>query len=222
MEPTIPTSFIPKRPIDSVSLTEGNSHKSVSIFSLATTIIILGTLLSFGGVYLSQRRLQEQKKSIELSIANARDGLGTDFVSEMKRLDTRLSTADQLLRQHVVVTPIFLALQSTTLRSVQYTGFSYTTVIDPTTRASSVVVELSGNAKSYSTIALQSDAYAKSTLIRNPVFSNLVIDDRTGRVGFRLTFNVDMKDISYESFIAGGAGTPATGAPVLPSNPQEQ
>ena len=207
MEPSIPTSFIPKRPIDSSTTPAPYRSRTVGLLSLVTVVVIIGTGIAFAGVYLYQKQLVAQKASLEKSITEARDGIGTEFVSGMKRLDARISGVKDLIKNHVVVTPIFEALESSTLRSIQYRDFSYsieTVKSDSAPSGSkepSIVVNISGTAKNYASIALQSDAFSENKLIKNPVFSNLTVDDKSRNINFKLTFSVNMSDLSYQTFI---------------------
>ncbi len=201
MDPQIPTSFIPKRPITSeATLPEHRSH-AVGLLSLITAIIAIATIISFAGVYLYEKTLTSQKAKLEQSINDARNGIGTEFLTDMKRLNARITGVKSLLQSHVVVSPIFAALEATTLRSIQYKKFSYEFRMDSGTKTQMVRVQLDGTGKNYGTIALQSDAFAQSTVIRNPVFSNLTIDDKSGTVGFQLVFDVDPADLSFQKFI---------------------
>jgi hypothetical protein len=201
MEPTIPTSFIPKRPVSTEPIAPATHSRTVGLMTLLTVVIVIATVVAFAGVYLYGEGLKSQNIKLKQSLNSARDGLGTEFVSDMQRLSARIDGVKSLLKNHVVVSPVFSALQATTLRSVQYRSFSYDFIIDPGTKAQLVQVQLTGSAKSYATIALQSDAFAQSTIIRNPVFSSLTVDDKTGRVGFKLTFTVHPEDLSYQTFI---------------------
>lgn len=201
MEPNTPTSFIPKRPIESSTVSASHGSGSIGLLSLITFVVVIGTAVAFGGVYLYQKQLVSQKAKLEASIKQAQEGIGTDFVADMKRLDARIDGVKELIKNHVVVTPIFEALQDTTLRSVQYKDFNYTIKTDTATKSQSVVVDLTGTAKNYATIALQSDAFSSNTLIKNPVFSNLTVDDKNRAVNFKLTFTVNIADLSYQTFI---------------------
>lgn len=201
MDPSIPTSFIPKRPVTSEPSVHVIHSRSVGILSLITVVVVIATIVSFAGVYLYEQRLVSQKATLEQSITSARDGLGTEFVFDMKRLGSRIEGVKTLIKNHVVVSPIFAALEATTLHSVQYKDFNYDIKTDSVTKGQVVEVSLTGTAKSYSTIALQSDAFAKSNLIKNPVFSNLSIDDKTSRVDFKLVFTVAIADLSYQQFV---------------------
>ncbi|MEK7227848.1 MAG: hypothetical protein AAB681_00645 [Patescibacteria group bacterium] len=201
MEPNIPTSFIPKRPIESSVAPAPRRSGSVGLLTLITFVVVIGTGLAFAGVFLYQKQLVDQKAKLEQSIGDARDGIGTEFVSDMKRLDARISGVKELIKNHVVVTPIFEALEATTLRSVQYKDFGYIVKNDQTTKTDSLIVDLTGTAKNYATIALQSDAFSANKLIKNPVFSNLTVDDKSRTINFKLTFSVDIADLSYQTFI---------------------
>ena len=99
------------------------------------------------------------------------------------------------------MTPIFKALQDTTLRTIVYNNFSYDFKTDDTTKKTVVTVTLTGTAKSYAAIALQSDAFTKTPVIRNPIFSDLKINTKTNTVDFKLVFACDPKDLSYEHFL---------------------
>jgi hypothetical protein len=202
MEPGTPTSFIPKRPVTSEPVSVNrSSSRTIGLFSLITFVVVVGTALSYAGVYLWEKQLVDQKKSLGDSIGQAQNEIGSDFLADMKRLNDRIGGVKSLIKTHVVITPIFEALQNSTLRSVQYKTFGYTLVSDTLTKDQTVVVSLTGTAKNYSTIALQSDAFIKESLIKNPVFSGLSINDKTGRVDFKLVFDVDIKDLSFETFI---------------------
>jgi len=201
MEPGTPTSFIPKRPIISEPVSVQRNSRSIGLFTLITFVIMIGTALSYVGIYLYQKQLLDQKANLGTSITEAQNEIGTDFLLEVKRLNDRIEGVRDLLKTHVVVTPIFDALQRTTLRSVQYKTFGYALVSDSLTKQHLVTVTLTGTTKSYSIIALQSDAFTENPLIKNPVFSGLSINEKTGAVDFKLVFDVNIQDLSFEKFI---------------------
>lgn len=204
MEPTIPTSFIPKSPVSSEvrPRTQAASNKRVvGILTFLTIIIVIAAILSFVGVYLYEQRLTSQKQTLEQSITDAKTDLGSDFVAEMQRLEQRIKGVKSLLSTHIVISPIFEELQARTLRSVRFTKFDYTIQQDMQTNQSTVEVSLSGVARSYAIVALQSDALAESKMFKNPIFSNLTLEEQTGNVNFTLQFTVDAADLSYQKFI---------------------
>ena len=202
MEPTIPTSFIPKRPVTTEPVAQPKrSSRAVGLLSILAIIIVLATAAAYVFVYMYAQQLQSKKDSLSTQIEEAKRSIGTDFVKDMQRLNVRIDGVRYLLNSHVVVSPIFASLERSTLRSVQYKSFTYDMKTDTQTGKQMVQVKLTGTAKSYAMIALQSDAYLKESLIKNPVFSGLTIDDKTGLVGFTVTFMVSPSDVSYASFI---------------------
>lgn len=215
----MPTSFIPKRPVSSEPIAPQSSNRAVSILSLLAVVVVIATAISYGGVYAYEKQLRAQKTKTDQLINEARKGIGTEFLSDMKTLDNRIEGVKEVLAKHIVVTPIFTALEQSTLRSIQYKNFSYAFAVDPTTNQQTVEVTLTGVAKSYATIALQSDSFTQNALIKNPVFSNLTVDDKTNAVNFKLVFNVNPTALSYESFIAniGTSQTVDTTTPITSS-----
>ncbi|MCC6198602.1 hypothetical protein IT401_00035 [Candidatus Nomurabacteria bacterium] len=221
MDPQIPTSFIPKRPVtNSIVSTSSSGSHATGLLSLLTVIVTVATVLSLIGVVLFEKSLVSQKERMEQSIGDARSTIGADFLTDMKRLNARIGGVKELLQTHIVISPIFSALEATTLRSIQYKSFQYQFTIDPATKEQLVQVTLTGEAKNYSSIALQSDAYAQNTLIKNPVFSDLTIDDKTSVVKFRLTFDVAPADLSFQTFIDAKAKSQSQSIPSgMPSTP---
>ncbi len=210
MEPIVSTSFIPKRPVSTEPVSPARRNAAVGLFSLVTFVIVAGTGLAFVGVYLYGKTLESQKTQLQSQIIQAENGLGSSFISDMQRLSQRISGVKTLIDNHVVVSPIFAALQATTLQSVQYKTFTYEFVTDAGTGSKAVQVTITGVAKNYATLALQSDAFAKSSVIRNPVFSGLTVEDKTQQIDFKLVFTVNAADLSYETFISSLPVTPPT------------
>ncbi len=213
MEPNIPTSFIPKRPLVQSETPRASARAPFGILSLLTTVLFFGTIIASGGIFLYERQLASQKMRMESQIAKAKEGLGVEFVTDMKQLDNRITAIKGLIQSHVVVTPIFQALEQSTLRSVQYRTFSYSFGPGTGGGARIVSVEMTGTAKNYETIALQSEAFGKSLLIKDAVFSNLTVDEKRGAINFNLRFSVNAPDLSYQSFI-DSLSRPAPGASI--------
>lgn len=202
MPPAMPTSFIPKRPVSTEPVQAPTSNRAVGILSLLAVVIVIATAVSYGGVYLYEKQLIAQKAKTDQLINKARNDIGTDFLTEMKALSNRIEGVKAVINRHIVVTPIFAALEQTTLRSIQYKSFGYSFINDTSTSQPTVQVTLTGVAKSYATIALQSDSFTQNTFIKNPVFSSLSVDEKTSAVNFKLVFSVNPAALSYESFIA--------------------
>ncbi len=201
METNMPTSFIPKKPVSNDPVSSHTSTRAVGLLSIMATISVLATIVSFVFVFFYQKQLVSQKSKIEISIDDAKNNIGTDFIKDMKLLDSRIGSIKSILENHIAVSTIFSTLEKSTLRSIQYKNFSYTLNSDPGSKNKTVQVSLTGSAKSYATIALQSDAFTKNSFIKNPIFSGLSINEKTNIVEFKLVFSVDPNDISYQKLV---------------------
>ena len=110
-------------------------------------------------------------------------------------MDKRLRASNEILANHIAVTPIFQALQDLTMKTVRYTKFAYMFSKEK------IGVQMSGVAIGYSSVALQSDLFAKNKNLIDPVFSNLSLDDH-GYVVFDLEFSVDPSFVNYKQVSA--------------------
>lgn len=204
MDNNFQTSFIPKKPLSEERIPV---QRHTSIFSFITTLLFLGSLASAGGMYFYNASLSQSLASKDASLKAAQNAFEPGFIAELKVLDKRITNANELLQNHIVVTPIFEALQKNTLKSIQYTKFSYTT---PVNSGSQVEVHMNGRARDYTSIALESDKLNEIKEIHDPIFSNLTLDERTGTVTFDLIFNVDANLVRYTNHLDAFSGISAS------------
>lgn len=200
MDPQAQTSFIPKRPL---AEDRAPRQKTVSVFSFFATLLFLASIIGAGAMYFYEETTKASVIDMQKNLAQAQDAFQESFLQELQLVDKRLTAARQVLENHVSVTSIFTALQSSTLKSVQFTKFVYS--VDGTGPGASVLVKLSGKAQNYNALALQSDELTKNKYIRNPIFSNLTLDTQ-GNVLFDLTFSVDPKFVLYGEALTRGSG----------------
>lgn len=189
MEPAVQTSFIPKKPLTETSVPRS---RPVGILTFVATIIFLASIVAAGGMYFYKSTLIKsvQEKGAQLEIA--KNAFEPSLINDLQILDKRIDASSQILGTHIALSPIFDELSRLTLRSIRYTKFSYSIAKD----TGVVEVKMSGQATDYNSIALQANAFNKSTAIRNVVFSNLTLDER-GKPSFDLTFTVDPSFVSY-------------------------
>ncbi len=191
MEQNFQTSFIPKKPMvrDTVKYS-----RPIGFFTVITFFVLLTVVLVAGGFYFYKGVLQKNIQSMSNDLALAKNRFEPARIAELQVLDKRLDAASEILSKHVVITPIFQALQAITMKTVQYTSFNYTFGGKP---GDKINVHMSGVASGYSYLALQSDLYAKNKNFFNPVFSNLTLNEE-GKVVFDLEFSVDPSFIDYK------------------------
>ncbi len=205
MDPTLPqTSFIPKKP-----LSEDRPVRSrpVNMFVFIATLIFFASIVAAVGVYLYRSVISKQVTEMNAELERARASFDPALLGDLQTLDRRISAANQLLAEHRVLTPIFEALQTLTLKTIRYTKFSYK-IADPTKKIYQMDID-GQSSGGYAPIALQSDMFLRNKYIIDPIFSNLAVDDR-GRVTFKLSFTVDSALISYENSLASMPPVPSS------------
>ena len=206
MDNNFQTSFIPKKPLAEERVA---APRGTSLFSFIATLVFFGALASAAGMYFYESSLQKSIVSDNASLTAAQNAFEPSLITTLQTLDRRMTDANMLLNHHVAVSPIFEALEVNTLKSVQFTKFSYLTPDDP---SAPIQVKMSGIAIDYSTIALQSDQLATNKDIHNPIFSNLVLNPLNGTVAFDLTFTVSPDLVKFTNNLdelTTDTGTPA-------------
>ena len=102
---------------------------------------------------------------------------------------------NEIIDNHITASPVFEILSDLTLKQIRYSEFSFT--VDENNSKQATVL-LSGKADGYRTIALQADLFSSNRNIVDPIFSNLVLDER-GQVLFDLSFEVPIDTILYKN-----------------------
>src|SRR3989344_6764065 len=174
------TSFIPKKPIVALSQ-ERRQSLPTNLLSTVSLIVLLFLLVVTGGLYFYKVALKQSIETMSDSLDRAREAIDPVFVGNLKRLDGRLQVARVLLENHTLVSPIFGLLEGVALKSVQFDQFSYALG-----EKGKPEITLSGKARDYSSLALQSDAFGVSPNVQEPLFSNLRLDAQ-GKVLFSFT-----------------------------------
>lgn len=190
MENSFQTSFIPKKPIVTETVSSGSS---VSLFNVITILLLVVMGIASGGLFLYKNYLINQKEVLSSSLIKVRDSFEKNTIDELDLFDKRTKAAKQILSSHIVLSPMFALLGSITIPQIQYTKFEHQT----TDKGFSV--KISGVARDYKSIALEADMFnsGNGRSFRNVVFSNLT-KQINNYVGFDLTFDVDPALLSYE------------------------
>jgi hypothetical protein len=195
MDKEFQTSFVPKK-----AVVEGpkkvKAGSGAGIFGLISLVLFLASIASVAGAYFYRLSIKKNIETYKTSLIRARNAFEPALITELQILDKRLNAGTTLLTNHIVVSPVFELLQDITLPTVRYSDFSYE--IDP--RSNFVNIKLKGEAMSYNFIALQADLFNKNKFIRNPIFSDFVLD-QSGNIDFNLSFFVDKSLVNYESFL---------------------
>ena len=191
MEQNFQTSFIPKKPIVNERSTE---PRPVSLVFVIALLVLFTVLLATGGLLFYKTAMKKKIAGMENTLNLAKSRFEPARIAELQVLDKRLRAANEILAGHISVTPIFKLLEQITMKTVRYTDFSYEL---SKTDSSKVIVKMSGVARGYRAIALQSDLFAQNKNLIDPVFSNLTLDP-SANVLFDLEFAVDSNFVNYK------------------------
>lgn len=191
MEPKFQSSFIPKGPIATASSVAAVKRAPKSLFGfLATLIFAMAVALSLG-VFSYNKYLSYQIGKMGADLEAARSNIEPEAINELVRLDGRISSTNMLLNKHTVMTPVFDLIEDNTVSSVKFNTFSMT----PTDEGAMIVME--GEARNYTALALQAEAFQGHKSLKNPAFSELSLDE-SGNVRFTFKAIVDPNLVSYQ------------------------
>ncbi len=203
MEQEFRTTFIPKKPIaapQSTSQKVTYSKPVGIVFTVSLIVLIISAALG-GGVYFYKNYLIEQVSGLDSSLQKLQQNIDPKVIKEFTVVDKRLKNSETLVNQHTVLSPLFTVLRTATLPEIRYTklDMSFNETHD-------LQVTLSGESDGYRSIALQSQALARTTNLKNTIFSNFVVTPK-GRVSFDVTFTIPVSDLTFAKNIDGFSGT---------------
>jgi len=186
------TSFIPKK----MYVNTGGPRRSstVSIFNIVGIIIFVTTLVISGGVFFYHKVLVSSMEKLDTDLIEEKNSFEPDTVEEAVRLSQRIESVKGILSNHIVVHPIFELLSEKTLKSIQFTNFSYTFPKG----SDEVSMTMNGIAGNFEAIALQSDIFGSDKNINDPIFSNLS-PDKSGNVTFSFSAKLPVEFVLFEN-----------------------
>ncbi len=188
MDPRFQTSFIPKKPIVAQP---GRAPSSINLFSLLATVVFIVALALSGGVFFYKQLTQKQIDANKVSLEKAKDAFEPDTINQIVRLDTRIVTSKKLLANHLAITPFFDFLSSITLPTVRFKTFDFTHL-----GKDKIKVSMSGQARDYASVALQSDLLNKQKYLKETIIGDMSLDS-SGTISFSVDTVVDPDLLSY-------------------------
>jgi hypothetical protein len=125
-------------------------------------------------------------------LVEAKNSFEPEFINTVDRLSKRIEASKKILAAHTAISPVFEFLESDTLAAVRFNDFSY-----ELKDAGVSSISLSGEARNFSAVALQSDIFGKEKFVKSPVFSDLN-PNTDGNVAFKFNATLDPTLISYQ------------------------
>lgn len=197
MEQNFQTSFIPKKPIIEERAVVA---RPVSFFLVISIFILSTVLVVTAGLYFYSRATGKNITVLKDNLDKAKNRFEPTRINQLQILDKRLKASTEILSKHIAISPIFEALQAITMKTVKFTKFNYSMAEDS---AGKLMVQMSGVAVGYRSVALQSDLFTKFKYFIDPIFSNLSLDN-SGNVLFDLEFSVDPTFVNYKNVLLRG------------------
>lgn len=191
--PDLRTTFIPKTP---ASTTTAAPPKTVNIFVLITSLVFIFSLIAAGGAYFYRAVLTRNIEELSRSVTRAEEIVSPALVGRLNAYDKRSRAVKTLLDKHIVLSPVFDLLEALAISSVRFSDFEYSLG-----REGNAKLVLSGEAKSYSALAAQSNLLGKSEYIKEPIFSNFALNT-IGNVTFNFSSGVERGFQLYRSTLA--------------------
>lgn len=188
METKFQTSFIPKTTLEPVA---SGGKKPLGLFAFLSTIIFFISAVVAAGAFGVDKYMESKKASMKEDLERNIKAFEPQTIDQYVRLNNRINAAKELLGKHVAISYIFDFLEEQTLQSVGFTDFKYNVGAD-----GGAALSLNGSARSYNAVAYQSIILGKERALKNPIFSNLDLDN-AGNVVFNFTTDVDPGFIAY-------------------------
>ncbi|HUD04155.1 MAG TPA: hypothetical protein VMR73_01545 [Candidatus Paceibacterota bacterium] len=210
MDPRLQSSFIPKKPIMNAPRTY---HAPLSIFSIVSVSLFILTILGSVGVFLYQNYLNNEIAAASSSLHTEQDEFDQSTIEQLARLDSRLTVAQGLLQKHVAVSNFFSALEDVTLPTARFSNFAFSVGAQ-----NALTISMNGEAESFTSVALQSDALISDTYFKNVMVSDFSVE-QSGAVSFTVTMTLDPSLVAYgtvPSQPSGGALGGTTNTSVVP------
>lgn len=198
MEPKFRTSFIPKKTLATASNLQKKSGGSLGIVTLIALIIALGAVALSVGAFLFEQILEVNITRKSDTLERARSAFEPALIQELVRIDSRIESAWTILDKHITPSALFESLEELTLKSVQFQDFNMTRISD-----GKISITMKGIADDFRGVALQADIFGKSKLIKDPIFSNLNLN-QNGNAVFTLSAFVDPSLINFVNQIDTG------------------
>jgi len=207
MEPKFQSSFIPKGSITSAipGTPMGRKTKEKSLFVFLASIIFSLSIILALGMFGYKFYLKYSIEQMGTDLENARATLQPEVINELTRLNDRIISSQKLVIQHQILSSLFDFLEVSTPKTVRFNSFQYSKT------SQGLELLIMGEARGYTTLALQADIFNKSQYFKNSIFSDLRLNAK-GDVGFSFKANVDPDLLSYQREVER-IGSPA----VLPT-----
>lgn len=196
------TTFTGKRsPSASAPAAPSRAFNAYAVLALliAAAVVALAVVLFFYKVYLTR-----SIAAMDASLAGTRKSFEPEFIAAASRLNSRIEAVKGLLAEHTALSPLFDLLEKKTLETVRFSNFSF-----DARNKNKITIAMTGAAKSFNAVALQSDVFGAEKYFKDPIFANFTLNEQ-GEVIFNFTTSVDPHFLRYGALPANSAAASST------------
>lgn len=201
MDPRFQTSFIPKKPVMGSS---SSPTKTINLFALIATLIFIATIALAISVFFYNSLIVKQITDAKTTLDRAKGAFEPDLINKIVRLDTRIGVAQTLLANHLATSYFFDIIERVTLKTVRFKDFSFEYLAKD-----KVLVSMKGQAQSFTSVALESDALNAEKTLKDTIISDLALD-AIGTVSFNVVTTVDSSSVIFKDILKQTASLQST------------
>ena len=190
-------TFVPKKPL--VISRSQSKPTYAGLLMIVSSIIFVVALLTYGGTLIYKKGLETQIADAKTQLIKVQKSLAdkASLVEDMVKLDQRIKISEDLLNKHTSLSPLFTFFSESAKKNLRYNDFNYTNKDNE-----KIELRMGGEAKSYSTIALEENEFAATKNFTDIVFSDLN-PGLTGNVVFKLSALVKPSIVLYSEMVKG-------------------
>jgi len=189
---SISKNFIPKKVVEQSPQIAAQRTGGISLLGVLAAIFSIGIILSIVTVFLWGQLLSNNLKSMQDSIARAEEIFAPSLILSLQELETKLSSANQIMDEHVALSLLLKSFEETALPSVSFSEFNFSK------EDGEYMVSMSGVANDYIVIATQSDIFARNKLVQDHIFSDFRANEN-GTTSFSFSATVPTSEILYKN-----------------------
>ena len=180
-----------------------STRSSIGIFLLVSIIVFFVSLGLAAYVFLEKKLLIQDITTEQNTIASNQTGIvsDTDTVQNIIDLNSRIIVGNQLLANHVAISPVFAFLQEVTLQDVRFNNFVFSSAGKDANGNATVQVQLAGVARDWESVASQEDEFDLpdwKNIISQPKLSGFSLN-ADGSISFSFSAIINPKFLSYAS-----------------------
>ena len=195
------TSFIPKSPVRGAVKPAG--VRKVYIFTYVSSVFFFGTLLATAGTFFYNISIDSQLSSQKARLSEERSSFNQSDLERVRELETRMKTAFNILDGKVSLHSLLIALEDTTLRSVQIVGLEYKKDVNNSLNLALLITTTNFNASLF-----QREIFSGNTVLKGSSVSEIIFTDGAAEgdsevlaeseVTFTVSKELTKADIPYE------------------------